>query len=121
MTIDTMINSILKEYDYMSCYNGTKRKLNTYTLVQEDNNLIFKCLATGLSENDIKISFDDKKLYIKSLNIQEEKDFGTSFNDAVYLSKRIDPKESYAKLSKGILTIKMPLLSKEGKQEISFK
>ena len=121
MTIDTMLNSILKEYDYMSYYNGTKRNLNAYKLTQEDNRLIFKCLATGLSEDDIKISFDDKKLYIKSSKEQEEKDFGTSFNDSIYLRKKIDPKESYAKLSQGILTIKMPLLDKGGKQEISFK
>tara|TARA_B000000557_G_C20488726_1_gene322821 strand:+ start:48 stop:407 length:360 start_codon:yes stop_codon:yes gene_type:complete len=118
MTIDSMLSSIIDDYKYINNKNSVS--INSYKIFEKDNNIVFKCLAPGMDKEDINISFNNKKLYIKSNSEKSDKDFRLSFNDSVYLCKSINTKESFAKLDKGILTITMPLHKKEENKKISF-
>lgn len=120
MTIDTILSSILNDYDYMTS-NSYSKKINSYKLYQENNNIIFKCLAPGILKEDVDISFDSKRLIIKSLKNSGDEDFKAYFNESIYLGKKINIEESFADLSQGILKITMPLDNKEVKHKIFFK
>jgi len=132
--IDTILTSFpYKQYNnaFDSIINDTLRLTNntqissskfTYKLFEEDNNIIFKCLATGLSEEDLDINFKDKTLQIKTTNEDlSDYSFCTSINKKFSLFKDIDASNSFAKLDKGILTITMPLKESKEDLKISFK
>lgn len=122
MTIDAIISNFCNEIEN-SYY--TKRqnysKLNTYKLFEELDNIVFKCLAPGISKEDLDISFDKKRLYIKSNNLSAGCGFEANFNDSIALYKNIDAENSFAKLSKGILTVTMPINKVETKKKILFR
>jgi len=132
--IDTILTSLpYKQYNtaFDSLINDTLRLTNntqissskfSYKLFEEDNNIIFKCLATGLSEEDLDINFKDKMLQIKTVNEDiSDYSFFTSINKKFSLFKDIDAGNSFAKLDKGILTITMPLKENKEDLKINFK
>ena len=125
MTIDTIFNTLIKDlsqvpYSY-SYYPETKLSAKSYKVFEEDNNIIFKCLAAGISQNDIDITFDKKKLCVKSLNSDNNNFFKSSINESITLNRTIDVNNSFAKLKEGILTVTMPIDKNDTKHKILFK
>lgn len=125
MHIDNLFNSLVKDLSTMPysvyTYDNTKRYNSHSKLFEQDNNIVFKCLATGISQDNIDISFDRKSLCIKSDVSESDKDFASTINEKINLSKSIDVTNSFAKLDKGILTVTMPIDKKDTKQKILFK
>lgn len=95
--------------------------MSSCKVFEENNNIVFKCLATGVSEKDIDITFDKKKLRVKTLSNEKNKDFKSSINEIIMLNRSIDIDNSFAKLKEGILTVTMPVDKKDTKHKISFK
>lgn len=127
MTIDTLLKTFYDDIEnsmsrhYLIKRNQDNRGLNTYKLLEEKGNIVFKCLAPGMRKEDIDISFDRKKLFLKSKNNTEILDFKSSFNNSISLSTSIDADNSFAELERGILTITMPINKNETKRKISFR
>jgi HSP20 family molecular chaperone IbpA len=126
MTIDEIIKTFYDELDNSTNNNYSSRrqshnKLNTYKIFEESNNIIFKCFAPGMTKEDIDITFDKKRLCVKSADESGDADFKTKFNNSISLYKSIDADSSYAQLNKGILTVTMPIDKKETKKRIMFR
>jgi len=122
MTIDAVLTSLLKDLNY-SCYypEHSSRSLSSYKVSEQDNNIIFKFLAPGIKKEDVDITFDRKKLIIKSAKDSGDKDFKINFNESISLYKSVDVDKSYANLNEGILTVTMPIDKSERTRKISFK
>ena len=126
MTIDKIFNTLIKDlnqvsyspYTYYPAYQNCSKQ---YEIFEEDNNIIFKCLAAGLSQKDIDITFDKKKLCIETSTKETDKRLTSVINKSITLNRSIDVKNSFAKLKEGILTITMPLSKSDFKQKINFK
>ena len=126
MTYDTIFNTLIKELSQAPCssysyYPVNYHQLNNYKVFEENNNIVFKCLAAGVSEKDIDITFDKKKLCVRTPCNKESKTFKSNINESIMLNKSIDVKGSFAKLKEGILTVTMPIDKKDTKHKISFK
>lgn len=122
MTLDAVIKNFYDDFDYISNISRQSyNKLNPYKLFEESGNIIFKCLAPGINKEDINIAFDKKKLLLKSTPDKGDKDFKTSFDDAISLYKTIDVENSFAELDMGILTVTMPINKSETKKKILFR
>jgi HSP20 family molecular chaperone IbpA len=127
MTIDTLIKTFYDDLENsISRSHLTKRNqeyvnLNTYKILEEKDNIIFKCLAPGMIKEDIDISFDRKKLFLKTKKSTELLDFKNSFDDSISLNKSIDIDNSFAELERGILTVTMPINKNETKRKINFR
>jgi HSP20 family molecular chaperone IbpA len=72
-------------------------------------------------KEDIDISFDRKKLFLKTKKSTELLDFKNSFDDSISLNKSIDIDNSFAELERGILTVTMPINKNETKRKINFR
>ena len=119
--INTLINDTLKLAGEGEYY-PTRSQYKNYKLYEEDNNIIFKCLATGLSEQDLDIKFKDRTLQITTQKEDSaDSDFNVSINRKFSLHKDIDVNNSYANLDKGILTVTMPLKENGEDLKINFK
>lgn len=119
--INTLINDTLKLAGEGEYY-PTRSQYKNYKLYEEDNNIIFKCLATGLSEQDLDIKFKDRTLQITTQKEDSaDSDFNVSINRQFSLHKDIDANNSYANLDKGILTVTMPLKENGEDLKINFK
>ena len=125
MTIDAIIKNFYDEIDSSSNSYSSRRspvnKRNAYKLFEESNNIVFRCLAPGMNKEDIDITFDRKKLFLKTSEDAGDSDFSTKFNDAISLYKSIDAEKSFAQLNKGILTVTMPIEVRETKKKILFR
>ena len=127
MTIDTIFNTLIKDlsqvpYSSYTYYPEASSNIKPYKVFEEDNNIIFKCLAAGISQDDIDITFDKKKLQVKSLSRNIDKNnFKSSINESITLNRGIDVKNSFAKLKEGILTVTMPINKNDTKHKILFK
>tara|TARA_S200000501_G_scaffold354535_1_gene375323 strand:- start:649 stop:1017 length:369 start_codon:yes stop_codon:yes gene_type:complete len=122
MTIDAVLTSLLKDLNY-SCYypEHPNRSLSSYKVSEQNNNIVFKFLAPGIKKEDVDITFDRKKLIIKSAKDSGDKDFKINFNESISLYKSVDVDKSYANLNEGILTVTMPIDKSERTRKISFK
>tara|TARA_B100000963_G_C22427559_1_gene580566 strand:+ start:30 stop:398 length:369 start_codon:yes stop_codon:yes gene_type:complete len=122
MTIDAVLTSLLRDLNY-SCYysDQVSRISSSYKLIEQDNNIVFKFLAPGIKKEDVDITFDRKKLIIKSVKDSGDKDFKTNFNESISLYKSVDVDKSYASLKEGILTITMPISKNERTRKINFQ
>ena len=119
--INTLINDTLKLAGEGEYY-PTRSQYKNYKLYEEDNNIVFKCLATGLSEQDLDIKFKDRTLQITTQKEDSaDSDFNVSINRKFSLHKDIDVNNSYANLDKGILTVTMPLKENGEDLKINFK
>jgi len=94
---------------------------SNYRLYEEDNNIIYKCLAPSFEEKDLDIKIDNKSLKVKSiLENKEDIDF-TCFSDRSFKFKKdIDPITSFANLEKGVLTITMPIRESSKMTDVKF-
>ena len=125
MTPDNFLNTLMQELSF-STYNQPKYesiscKRNYYKIFEKDNNIVFKCLAPGISKENIDISFNNKSLIVKSDNKIFDNDFKSVLNEKINLVKSIDSDKSYASLNQGILTVTMPVSNKDVAKKISFR
>lgn len=113
---DLLYNNLLGEFDYY----GNKSSLNkaSYSLVKEKDTVIFKTIATGLTESDISMSIENKKLIVKSESSSKDQ-FISKFDFKIPVGD-VQIKNTKANLSKGILTINMPLKEDKKSFEIKF-
>ena len=95
--------------DLFSDFRDTYPKEETsYKLYEEEDKLIFKCLAPSVEQKDLDLKIDAKSLSIK-LSLEDKLDL-YSFNDInLKFKKEIDTSSSYAQLDKGVLTVTMPI------------
>ena len=126
MTIERIVNTLIKDLSQVphssyAYYPGNYCQLNSSKVFEENNNIVFKCLAAGVSEKDIDITFDKKKLCVKTSSNVDNKVFKSNINESIILNRSIDVKNSFAKLKEGILTVTMPIDKKDTKHKISFK
>lgn len=126
MTFDTLFNTLIKDLSQTSCspyvyYPAYQNCSKQYEVFEEDNNIVFRCLASGLKQKDIDITFDKKKLCIQTSAKETKKSFTSSINKNITLNRSIDVKNSFARLDEGILTVTMPLDKTDVRQKISFK
>ena len=91
---------------------------NKYKLEKNKNNIVYKTTAVGLSEDDINMTIKDKHLLINSKKSNEI--FSSNINHSVYVGDEIISEGIDANLSKGILTIKMPLSESKRDYKINF-
>lgn len=122
MTIDAVLASLLRDANYSCYYSDHLNKVSSsYKVVEQGDNIVFKFLAPGIKKEDVDITFDRKKLIIKSVENSGDKDFKINLNESISLYKSVDVDKSYASLEKGILTVTMPINKKERKRKISFQ
>mgnify|MGYP006426991293 CR=1 FL=1 len=126
MTPDNFLNTLMQElsfstYNTKPKYESTNYQRSSFKIFEEDNNIIFKCLAPGMSKENIDITFDKKSLIVKSDNKRFDKDFKSVLNEKINLLKSIDSDNSYATLNEGILTVTMPVCGKDVSKKISFR
>ena len=101
------ISELFNEINNAITYNS---EYSRYKLYEENNNIIYKCLAPSFEEKDLDIKIDNKTLVIKSTIADNEKlDFNCFSDQALKLKKAVDPDTSYAALSQGVLTVTMPI------------
>ena len=91
---------------------------NKYKLEKNKNNIVYKTTAVGLSEDDINMTIKDKHLLINSKKSNEI--FSSNINHSIYVGDEIISEGIDANLSKGILTIKMPLSESKRDYKINF-
>ena len=126
MTIERIVNTLIKDLSQVphssyAYHPANYYQLNNSKVFEENNNVVFKCLAAGVSEKDIDITFDKKKLCVKTTSNVDNKVFKSNINESIVLNRSIDVKNSFAKLKEGILTVTMPIDKKDTKHKISFK
>ena len=116
----TPLSIVLDDLNTLSTDFYSRNK-SEYKLYEEDNKIIFKCLAPCHEEKDLDIKIDNKTLEIKS-NVEDKDslDFKYIVDKTFKLKKDIDTEKSYAKLDKGMLTITMPVSEKSQKTLINF-
>ena len=112
----------LSEYlEDLNMLNSSSRNKSDYKLYEEDNTIIFKCLAPCYEEKDFDIKIDNKTLEVKSnLEDKDSLDFDYLVDKTFKFQKDINPITSYAKLEKGILTITMPIKEDNQKTAVKF-
>ena len=94
---------------------------SNYRLYEEDNKLIYKCLAPSFEEKDLDIKIDNKSLKVKSiLEKKEESEFSCYTDRSFKFKKDIDPITSFASLDKGVLTITMPIKENSKMTDVKF-
>lgn len=119
---NTIINDLTQiPYERYTFYPLDSYYDKSYKIFEEEDKIIFKCLAPGIDKDNLDISFDKDFLVIKSLYKIEKDDFKIKLDKKIYLDKTVDASKSFASLEQGILTITMPLNQKNNKQKISFK
>ena len=113
-SFDLLYSSLLNEFD------GSKSSLNktSYSLVKEKDAVIFQTVATGLQEKDIKMSIENKKLYVSGKS-ESQGQFVSSFSFKLPVGD-VQAKNTTAELTQGILTIRMPIKEDKKAVNISF-
>jgi len=114
-TFDLLYSGLLEGTDMFA--ERKNSSLSSYSLTKEKDQVVFKTLASGLSESDITMSIDNKKLLVKG-NSETKEQFISNFSFKIPVGD-VQAKNTKAELSKGILTIKMPL--KEDKKSFDIK
>ena len=117
-SIESIINDTLR---FVDAYNYKDTNSSFYKLREEEGNIIFKCLMSGVDEEDLEITIKNKTLEVKTSENIKAKDFVIPFHKKISLFKDINPDLSFASLEKGILTITMPLKEAKEIKKIKFK
>tara|TARA_B100001094_G_scaffold311517_1_gene347263 strand:+ start:606 stop:1007 length:402 start_codon:yes stop_codon:yes gene_type:complete len=93
----------------------------SYSLKEIDGNLIFDCIATSITKENLSITFKDRKLCVKTIDELKDLSYFKPVNISLPLRKDIDVKSSFAELENGVLKITMPLKEDYKEKKISFK
>lgn len=100
---------------------GSNHYTNSYTLKEEENNVIFDCLAPSITKDQIDVSVKNRQLTIRTLDGVKNLPYFTPLNFAIKLKKDIDPENSFATLQNGVLKIIMPVKEDLSGKKILFK
>lgn len=92
----------------------------SYILQEEDNKLIYKCIAPGIDQNDLEINVDRKSLSIKLSSNTTSNDLFCFPEKTIKFKKEINSVDSYAELDKGVLKITMPLKEEDKMNKVNF-
>lgn len=94
---------------------------SSYMLKEEEGALVFNCIALNVTKENLSITFKDRKLIVKTASEIKDLPYFTPINLSLPLKKDIDVESSFADLSNGVLTIKMPLKEDSREKKINFK
>ena len=96
-----------------------------------DDEIIIKSAIAGINENDLDINITPDSVTIRGQRNQEEEIaeenyfykecYWGAFSRSVRLHTEIDPDKSEATLDNGILTIRLPKLSKLNQKKLQVK
>jgi HSP20 family molecular chaperone IbpA len=111
--IDAITNDVL---NLASSANNS-----SYLLKEIDSNLVFDCIATSITKENLSITFKDRKLIVKTIDESKDLSYFKPVNISLTLRKDIDVKSSFAELENGVLKITMPLKEDSKEKKISFK
>ncbi len=121
------IDKVKKEDDF---FEGSEGEL-TVDVFQKDNELIVQSAIAGIEPEDLDITIEDDLLIIKgkrekrfaeeSENYFFQECYWGRFKREILLPVEVDSSRINAKLEKGILTIKIPIIKREHKTKISVK
>ena len=114
----TIISELFGDCDYSSDYIN---KDSSYKLYEEDDKIIYKCIAPSYEEKDLDVKIDNKSLNVKStLDKKEDLEFYCFADRSFKFKKDIDPVTSFATLDKGVLTVTMPIKSSSKMTDVKF-
>ena len=114
----TIISELFGDCDFSSNYIN---KDSNYRLYEEDNKIVYKCVAPLYEEKDLDIKIDSKTLNVKSiLENKESLEFHCFSDRSFKFKKDIDPISSFATLDKGVLTVTMPIKSSSKMTDVKF-
>ena len=98
---------------------------------QTEKHLVIQAAIAGVDSKDIEVSFQNDMLNIQGKREKPEIGKGKKYNyhecywgafsRQLALPENIDPSRIKAEIKKGILTIKIPKIKKEGLQEIAIE
>lgn len=111
--IDAIANDVLS---FTSSSNSS-----SYTLKEVEGSIVFDCIAPSITEENLSITFKDRKLSVKTVGETKGLPYFTPINISLPLRKDIDAKSSFAELKNGVLKITMPLKEDAKEKKISFK
>lgn len=116
---DLFYNSLINELESSGIKSSLKKThthSTSFDLVKEKEHVVFQTIATGLSEKDIVMSIENKKLYVKGKPSEKTK-LNSLFEFKIDVGD-VQASDTTAELSQGILTIRMPI--KEDKKSVSI-
>ncbi|MEX2436729.1 MAG: Hsp20/alpha crystallin family protein [Candidatus Paceibacterota bacterium] len=103
----------------------------TVDVFQDEDNIIVESTVAGVDPDDMEVNITNDSVSIRGKRKRkkeiEEKDFyyqelfWGDFSRTVILPHDIDPEESDANFSNGILTITMPILKKRKAKKVKVK
>ena len=117
-SVESIINDTLK---FVDAYSYKDSYSSFYKLSEEEGKIIFKCLMSGIDEEDLEVSIKNKTREVKTSENIKSGDFINPFHKKISLLKDVNPDLSFASLDKGILTITMPLKESKETKKIKFK
>ncbi|MGI5841142.1 MAG: Hsp20/alpha crystallin family protein [Patescibacteria group bacterium] len=108
---------------------STSEGINVY---EEDNKVVVEAPIPGMSEDDIKVTYEDGVLRISARTEErkEDKEKGrvvhqwskvASFDYTTYLPRPIDTKSLEANLDKGVLTVSAEVAQEAKPKEVKVK
>lgn len=118
---DLFYTSLINELEsngIKSSLKKTHKQSTSYDLVKEKDHVVFQTIATGLNENDIVMSIENKKLHVKGKPAEKTK-LNSYFEFKIDVGD-VQANNTTAELSQGILTIRMPLKEEKKSVNISF-
>ena len=115
---DDMFNTSLRNFFGDSAFTG---KSLYATVVDEKDKYVVKAEVPGLSEEDIKIDFENGTVSIEASYKEESKNSfrSGSWNWSYYIPN-VDSEKINATLKNGILSIEMPKLEKPESRKIQI-
>lgn len=119
-----------KEEKHTDLFEGPEGEL-TVDVFQKDKELIIRSAIAGIDPEDLDIMIEDDLLIIKgereSKFAQEKENYFFQechwgrFKREILLPVEVDSSRINAKLEKGILTIKIPIIERKSKTKVSVK
>ncbi len=103
----------------------------TVDVYDDGDDIVVQSTVAGVDDDDLEINITTESVTVKGTRKQERKIdeknyfyqelFWGSFSRSIILPQEIDPDHSTANLSKGVLTIRMPKLTRSKTKKLKVK
>jgi HSP20 family protein len=103
----------------------------TVDVYDDGDDIVVQSTVAGVDDDDLEINITTESVTVKGTRKQEKKIeeknyfyqelFWGSFSRSIILPQEVDPDHSTANLSKGILTIRMPKLTRSKTKKLKVK
>ncbi len=103
----------------------------TVDVYDDGDDIVVQSTVAGVDDDDLEINITTESVTVKGTRKQEKKIeeksyfyqelFWGSFSRSIILPQEVDPDHSTANLSKGVLTIRMPKLTRSKTKKLKVK